>query len=99
LKEVRNLASLNHEGIVRYNSSWLEKPPSGWQLCSQTLEDWLNKNSSRDQENAKNLFKQLVSAVEYLHRKNKIHRDLKPSNILLDEDGRVKLCDLGITAD
>lgn len=32
LKEVRTLAVLNHEGIVRYNCSWIEKPPEGWQV-------------------------------------------------------------------
>ncbi|GMT01774.1 hypothetical protein PENTCL1PPCAC_23948, partial [Pristionchus entomophagus] len=31
LKELRTLASLRHEGIVGYNSSWVEKPPRGWQ--------------------------------------------------------------------
>lgn len=30
-REVTALASLNHVNIVRYNSSWIETPPAGWQ--------------------------------------------------------------------
>ncbi|GMR30199.1 hypothetical protein PMAYCL1PPCAC_00394, partial [Pristionchus mayeri] len=31
LNEVRQLAALDHEGIVRYNHHWIEEPPKGWQ--------------------------------------------------------------------
>ncbi|XP_074599713.1 eukaryotic translation initiation factor 2-alpha kinase 3-like [Brevipalpus obovatus] len=41
MREVRALASLEHQGIVRYYNSWLESPPEGWQekVDSQLLPD------------------------------------------------------------
>ncbi|GMS86692.1 hypothetical protein PENTCL1PPCAC_8867 [Pristionchus entomophagus] len=41
-------------------------------------------------------FKQMVSAVDYLHDNNFIHRDLKPNNVLFLGKDHVKLCDLGV---
>ena len=37
----------------------------------------------------------LVSALHYLHTNRVLHRDIKPQNILLDNQGRAKLCDFG----
>ena len=42
------------------------------------------------------LFRQVLSAVQYAHAHLVIHRDLKPSNILVTEDGRAHLLDFGI---
>lgn len=39
---------------------------------------------------------QLLSALQWLHRRDKSHLDLKPENVLVDQDtGIVKLIDLG----
>lgn len=37
----------------------------------------------------------LLSAVDVIHSKNLIHRDLKPANLLVDWNGRLKICDFG----
>ena len=34
--------------------------------------------------------------MEFLHNNNIIHRDVKPENLVLDNNGYVKLTDLGI---
>gem|GEM_PF-6049051 len=48
------------------------------------------------QEELLQLARQACEALIYIHGRRIIHRDIKPENILLTEDSRVKLTDLGI---
>ncbi|KAI8080502.1 kinase-like domain-containing protein [Thamnidium elegans] len=43
----------------------------------------------------RNIFKQLVEAVNHLHTNGIVHRDIKPQNLLLSSDNLVKLIDFG----
>ncbi|MFK7767547.1 MAG: serine/threonine protein kinase [Mariniblastus sp.] len=39
---------------------------------------------------------QAAGGLEYAHGKGIIHRDIKPSNLLLDDEGKVKILDMGL---
>lgn len=45
----------------------------------------------------KNIIKQVAEAIKYLHDNGIVHRDIKPENILIDEFGKVKICDFGFS--
>ncbi|MGY0057227.1 serine/threonine-protein kinase [Streptomyces sp. LZ34] len=40
---------------------------------------------------------QILDALTAAHRHEVVHRDIKPANLFLTDDGRVKVCDFGIS--
>lgn len=41
---------------------------------------------------------QLCRVLHFIHERGIVHRDLKPANLMLDEAGKLKVADLGISA-
>lgn len=42
---------------------------------------------------------EVILGLEHMHKRYVVYRDLKPANILLDENGHVRLSDLGLACD
>uniref|UniRef100_A0A8C6WVZ6 3-phosphoinositide-dependent protein kinase 1 n=1 Tax=Neogobius melanostomus TaxID=47308 RepID=A0A8C6WVZ6_9GOBI len=56
---------------------------------------YIRKIGSFDETCTRFYSAEIVSALEYLHKKGIIHRDLKPENILLSEDMHIQITDFG----
>jgi serine/threonine protein kinase len=38
----------------------------------------------------------MIVGLEYMHGENVIHRDIKPENIVMEENGYLRITDMGI---
>ena len=94
--------SLTHSDISNYSSVSIynEEDYNNFiciqmELCMFTLGEYIKKYKKIDLVQ-KNILKQIVEGLRYIHSKNIIHRDLKPTNILINKEGIVKISDFGL---
>jgi serine/threonine protein kinase len=60
-------------------------------IDASTLDQQLPKNHIH----AVDIFLQVAQGLAHMHTRGFIHADIKPNNVLVDEDGNVKIIDLG----
>lgn len=69
------------------------------EFCSRgELFEHINKCGPLSYNRALKYFKQIYSAVCYLHYHSIAHRDIKTENVLIDERGNAKLIDFGLSS-
>lgn len=98
-REVELAAQLSHPNIV---TAYDAGDCDGLQyLVTEYIDGENLADIVRDQgpfalTDALTIIRQAAAGLQYAHSKGIIHRDIKPANLLLDDEGSVKLLDVGL---
>ena len=102
LNEIRILASVNHNNIIRFYDAFLQNnnlyvvtefAPNG--DLGKLLEKKSRTRTLLNENTIWTYFIQICLAVKELHSRNILHRDLKPQNVFLAQSSNIKLGDVG----
>jgi len=66
------------------------------EYAERTLLSYVLEKSGLAEDESRDFFMQMLSAINYCHKKNIVHRDIKHQNILLRQ-GVIKLIDFGLS--
>eukprot|EP00051_Salpingoeca_urceolata_P033402 m.20558 g.20558 ORF g.20558 m.20558 type:complete len:759 (-) comp6199_c1_seq1:115-2391(-) len=100
--EIALLEKCHHENVVAYYGSFI-KQRTMW-ICMEfcgagSVSDLYGSLGAPLSElEIAHIMLPSLRGLEYLHQQRMIHRDIKGGNILLTDDGKVKLADLGVSA-
>ncbi|ADM11231.1 Ser/Thr protein kinase Kin1-like protein [Encephalitozoon intestinalis ATCC 50506] len=99
-REVIISSVVNHPHIVRLKN-FLYSPTHYFLIFEyvkgRQLYDIIISNGPLKEKEGQRYFRQLLSAVDYIHKNSIVHRDLKIENILIDDNDNVKLIDFGLS--
>ncbi len=99
LQEVQVLRSLSHDLVLKFYA-WYETQNHLWLILEYCvggdLLALLRQDEALPPKSVAAFGRDLAVALRVLHRGGTLHCDLKPSNVLVDENGRLKLCGFGL---
>lgn len=99
LREARSVAKLNHKHIIQgidageYEGTYYFVMEY---VKGRTLKEEIREKGKLGEERTVQISLQVAEALEHADQHNLIHRDIKPDNIMITEENRVKVCDLGL---
>ncbi|XP_025098809.1 hormonally up-regulated neu tumor-associated kinase homolog A-like isoform X2 [Pomacea canaliculata] len=99
-REGRLLQQVRHPNVVQLLEV-LETEHSYYLVTERCaggdLMEHIARHKRLEEREVKKFIRQIVSAVDYLHRLGIIHRDLKIENLLLDHNSDIKIIDFGLS--
>ncbi|MEZ4431056.1 MAG: protein kinase [bacterium] len=98
MHEARALASVEHQNLVPAYA--IGQEAGVYYMVMKFVEgrplDAIIADGPLDEPAVRRLIVEVCAALTALHRNNLVHRDLKPANIMVGDDGRITVMDLGI---
>uniref|UniRef100_UPI00358E69AF 5'-AMP-activated protein kinase catalytic subunit alpha-2 n=1 Tax=Myxine glutinosa TaxID=7769 RepID=UPI00358E69AF len=99
-REICNLKLFRHPHVIKLYQV-ISTPTDIFMVMEYVaggeLFDYICKHGKLVEAEARRLFQQIISGVDYCHRHMVVHRDLKPENVLLDSDMNAKIADFGLS--
>ena len=101
LKEARNIARLDHPGIIRIHDVFEENNTAYYVMDyieGENLNEMVKRNGPLPEAKAIEYIIKVGEALEYIHSKNMTHFDVKPANIVVRKsDDMPILIDFGLS--
>lgn len=101
LKEVRNIAKLDHPGIIRIHAAFEENNTAYYVMDyieGENLSEMVQRNGPLPEQRAVAYIEKVGEALQYIHARHINHLDIKPANIMVRcEDDRPILIDFGLS--
>ena len=99
-KEAQTAAQLKHPGIVQVYEAGQDGRTSFIAMefvNGYSVGDWIERRGTLEPQDVVAVGLNVAKALDYAWQKARlIHLDIKPDNLLVDEDGTVKVADLGL---
>lgn len=102
-KEIQIMKKLHHPNLMSIRD--IAERNKGYKINKYIIMDYgieimelmKHKELHLTSVQLKQILKQIVEGVHYLHQNQIIHRDIKPSNIFILENGIVKIGDFSVS--
>lgn len=98
-REALSAAQLNHHNIIQVYDIGNEGDIhfiSMEYVKGRDLGDMVRKDGKLQSEDAASYVLQAARGLQYAHRHEIVHRDIKPDNMMLNDNGIVKIADMGL---
>lgn len=101
LKEAKNIAKLDHPGIVKIHDIFEENGTAYYVMDyieGENLNEMVKRNGPLPEAKAVEYIRKVGDALEYIHSRNMTHFDVKPANIVVRRsDDMPILIDFGLS--
>ena len=100
IKEAKILSDVHHPHIVNVLEVFEENNTAYIvmeYISGSNLKSILEKDGILPEATVLRYIHQVGEALQFVHEKNILHLDIKPSNILVDQNGKARLIDFGVS--
>lgn len=100
IKEAKILSEVHHPHIVNVLEVFEENDTAYIAMeyiSGNSLKYMMDKEGVLPEAKVLRYVHQIGEALQFVHEKNILHLDIKPSNILIDQNGKARLIDFGVS--